>query len=111
MFEPVDEHFRAEDQEEGTEDLADPVGEGSEVAGENTGAPDWGAGVGASVARNGGGATEAVGLDDIASGNDHKHEPKLEALDDVGAGNLEEVVLFEFLEDRGFDFDKLVGHE
>lgn len=35
----------------------------------------------------------------------------MEALDDVGAGELEEILFFEFFEDGAFDFDKLVGHE
>jgi len=35
----------------------------------------------------------------------------LETFNNIGAGKLEEIVLFEFLEDRGFDLDELVGHE
>ena len=111
MLEPVDEHLRAEDQEKGTQDLADPVRENSEAERKDTGTTDGGAGARTGGGRNGGKATEAVGLDDVAGGDDHEHEPELEALDDVGAGDLEEVVFFEFLEDSRFDFHELVGHE
>ena len=55
-------------------------------------------------------SAETVRLDDVARGNDHEHEPELEALDDIGAGELEEVFFFEFLEHCGFDLDELVGY-
>ena len=111
VLEPIDKHFRAEDQEEGAQDLADPVREDSEAEGENAGATDRGAGAWAGGGGNGRKAAEAVGLDDVAGRDDHEHEPELEALDHVGAGDLEQIVLFEFLEDGRFDFHELVGHE
>ena len=111
MLEPVDEHFRAEHQEEGAQDLADPIRKDGEAEGKDAGAADRGAGGRARGGGSGREAAEAVGLDDVAGGDDHEHEPELEALDDVGAGDLEEVVFFEFLEDGGFDLDELVGHE
>lgn len=35
----------------------------------------------------------------------------METLDDVGAGDLEEVLLFELLKHGAFDFDELIAHE
>lgn len=59
----------------------------------------------------GAGDTEPTNFDDISHANDEQDDPQLEALNDVGAGELEEVLLFDALEDAAFNFDKLVRHE
>ena len=54
---------------------------------------------------------EPADFDDVAEPDDEEHVPELEALDNVGTRELEEVLLFEFLEDGRFDLHELIGHE
>jgi hypothetical protein len=54
---------------------------------------------------------KATNLDHIAHANDEKHDPKLEALHDVGTGELEGILLLKPLEDATLDLDELVRDE
>jgi len=47
-------------------------------------------------------------LDKVAECNACEHQRKLEPLDNVGAGDLEQVVLFKLFEHAAFDLDKLI---
>ena len=53
----------------------------------------------------------AAQLDEVPERNHHKHESQGEALNDVGACNLEEVVFFELLEYGPLDLDELIRQE
>lgn len=66
---------------------------------------------GGSVVHTGSWNRKAADLDNVAHADDEEHDPELEALYDVRAGQLEEAVFFEALEDGAFDFDKLIGQE
>lgn len=66
---------------------------------------------GPDVLAAGSGNGKAAHLDHIAHTDNKQHNPKLEALHNVGAGELEVVFLFEALEDGALDLDKLVGQQ
>ena len=53
----------------------------------------------------------AAQLDKIPECDHHKHESQGEALDDVGACDLEEVVLLELLESGPLNLDELIRQE
>ena len=103
MLEPVDKHFGTKDKEEGTHDLARPIGKHSKAMRKERAARSSGPRSRAT--------RKATRFDNVARGDDDEHEPELESLDDIGARHLEEILFFDFLEDGGFDLDELVGHE
>lgn len=59
----------------------------------------------------GSGNGKAAHLDHIAHTDNKQHDPKLEALHNVGAGELKVVFLFEALEDGALDLDKLIRQQ
>lgn len=59
----------------------------------------------------GAGDGEAANLDNVSHADDEEHDPEVEALHNVGTGELEQVILFKALEHGALDLDKLVRQE
>lgn len=57
------------------------------------------------------GDREATDLDNIAQCNNYEDDPELESLHNISAGELEEILLLDLLEDTALDLYKLVRHE
>lgn len=66
---------------------------------------------GSDVLAAGSGNGEAAHLDHVAHTDNKQHDPELETLHNVGAGELEVVFLFEALEDGALDLDKLIRQQ
>jgi len=110
MFDPVDEHLATDYHDEGGNHFTCPVGQDSNVreygtSADGNGIPE-GFG-GAFTAEDG----ETTNFNDVTECDNDEHEPEREALYNVGAGHLEEIIFFYLFEDGGFDFDKLVGEQ
>lgn len=115
VLDHVDEHFAADDDEKGGQDLArdEPGGQDGEAMGQDRGRVQRHRARAVLVAHvdAGAGDREAADLDEVAHADDEEHDPEVEALDDVGARQLEEILLVEALEDGALDLDKLVGEQ
>jgi hypothetical protein len=57
------------------------------------------------------GDREATDLDNITQCNNHQDNPELKSLDNITAGELKEILLFNLLEHTALDLYKLVRHE
>lgn len=83
MLHPVDDAFAPKDDKHGAQnrpDVARPCPSGAH-------------------ARRQGRVVAARELNQVTEGDDREHEPELKALDNVGAGDLEKVLLLKLLED------------
>lgn len=106
VFEGVNQHFASQDKDKGLKKETRPGREDSESF--------W---IEATfqrksrIAGSRGAKSESAGFNEITKGDDGEHQPELEALDDVSARELEQVLLFEFLENCRLDLHELIRHE
>lgn len=112
MLDPIDNHLAANDDDKRRQHLPrpQPGGQDGETRRQNRRRVQ-GEAAGSDVLAAGSGDGEAAHLDHVAHTDNKQHDPKLEALHNIGAGELEVVFLFEALEDGTLDLDKLVGQQ
>jgi hypothetical protein len=98
VFEPINEHFRPNYHKEWAHDLSGPCWEQRKAFREDP-----------SARRRG--ERPNTELNEISRGDDDEHQQQLEPFHDIGTEKLKEVLLFELLEDGGFNLDELYGEK